>query len=138
MHQHQKQIWRHSAKGPIHRLAAATRLPLEHAGAADHDHGPAYGYIFKSLTAYDVRHPSPIPHQHHQTHDPNSSAANPGGRPLLFIAAGGEQNEVGVWDLSSASGRCKQCFRAVLPRPPSSSVSLCFVIIFLWFMLLFV
>ena len=78
--------------------------------------------------------PNPLtyhPPHNNQPQQPTSAApgssSGSGGRPLLFIAAGGEQNEVGVWDLSSASGRCKQCFRAVLPRPSSSSssVSVC-------------
>lgn len=63
------QVWRHSARGPIHRLAAATRLPQNPQDAEEERGG---GYI-----------PSDSP--------------SPAGRPLLFVAAGA--NEMAVWDL---------------------------------------
>lgn len=62
-------VWRHSARGPIHRLAAATRLPQNPQDAEEERGG---GYI-----------PSDSP--------------SPAGRPLLFVAAGA--NEMAVWDL---------------------------------------
>lgn len=129
--QTQSQIWRHSAKGPIHRLAAATRLPLD-AGGADHP-GPTYGCVCSPvLGLYHTpacTHPSNAhPHINGPTHSAAPQPGGAGGRPLLFIAAGGglgEQdapNEVGVWDLSSSSGRCKQCFRAV-SRPTTATAA---------------